>query len=275
MRTLYRRARAEWLAGVILACAIPATSSAGMIEPCGGNCIWSIVAGGVQVANGDFEIDPTTGDIGFASPVKVGLGGGAWASINSLSGNADPILNFNIAAAAGTNGRTFSFTFSLPASLEGEVRTISSTSYSLTAGKSVGAQLTPLKQHTAVAQYVDTTVGGESPLNAGVDVGDKFFFTGAGTQSSPSYTAQNTQTLSSAFDLMSVTLGFSLSPNTTVGVSGFLEATTVDQNPAPVPLPASAWLLALGFLGWCLFNQADTQLIHGGAKLRGNSNRMV
>jgi hypothetical protein len=48
--------------------------------------------------------------------------------------------------------------------------------------------------------------------------------------------------VTAAYDLMSVVLGFSLSANSNVGLSG-----SVQQN--PVPLPAAAWLLGSAVLG--------------------------
>lgn len=206
----------------------------------------------MQVASGDFVVDPTSGDINIQAPVKVGLGGGAWAQISGISGNSDPILGFNLSANTGTNARTFSFTFSLPIALSGMVDASSSVSYSLTSQTATGAQVSPLSGHVVTAQDVDTTVNGLPPLNKGVDVGNTFFFTGQGTRNSGTYTAENTLTGNPAYDLMSVTLGFSLTRMSNVSVSGFVQQTPLDQS--PVPLPASAWLLGpVLLLGWaCL-----------------------
>jgi hypothetical protein len=224
-------------------------ASAGTIAPCGGDCTWSIAAGGVQVASGAFQVDPGSGDINLQGPVKVGLGGGAWAEINGISGNSDPILGFNLSANTGANARTFSFTFSLPIALSGLVDASSSVSYSLTSQTATGAQISPLRGHVVTAQDVDTTVNGLAPLNKGVDVGDGFFFTGQGTKNSGAYTAENILTGNPAYDLMSVTLGFSLTRMSNLGVSGFVQQTTVNQS--PVPLPATVWLLgSVALLGW-------------------------
>jgi hypothetical protein len=117
-------------------------------------------------------------------------------------------------------------------------------SYSLTSLTSAGAQIDPLSGTVVVAQEIDTSPGGLSPLNKGVDVGNRFFFVGGPqTQNSPVYTATSTLIGDLAYDLMSVTVAFSLSPNSQVGVSGFVE-----QLPAPVPLPAAVWLLGSGLI---------------------------
>jgi hypothetical protein len=241
---------AQSLALICLLCAAgTGIASAGTIAPCEGDCTWSIAAGGVQVASGDFAVDPDTGAINIQAPVKVGLGGGAWAAINGISGNSDPILGFNLSANTGTNARTFSFTFSLPIALAGLVDASSSVSYSLTSQTATGAQISSLGGHVVTAQDVDTTVNGLPPLNKGVDVGDGFFFTGQGTKNSGAYTADSTLTANTAYDLMSVTLGFSLTRMSNMSLSGFVQQTIIDQS--PVPLPATAWLLgSVLLLGW-------------------------
>jgi hypothetical protein len=212
-------------------------ASAGTIVPCNGNCTWSIDANGAQVASGSFAVDPKTGDIQFTTPGKVSLGGGAWAQIQTLSGNTDPILGFSVKADTAAAGQTFSFNFSIPISLSGPLEASSSVSYSLTSLSSAGAQISPLNGHVVVAQEVDSSVGGLPPLDKGVDVGDTYFFTGGPTTvNSPVYTKSSALTGNSAYDLMSVTLGFALSSNSQAGVSGFVQQT-------PVPLPPALSLL--------------------------------
>jgi hypothetical protein len=223
---------------------------AGTIVPCDGDCTWSIAAGGVQVRSGEFQVDPTTGDIDLGAAVQVGLGGGAWARIDDVSGNADPVLGFHVTANTGTNGRTFAFTFSLPIALAGTIEADSQVSYALKALTAAGAQITPLRTHVVVAQEIDSTPGGLAPLNKGVDIGDRFFVTTqtANPVNSPAYTATNRLTGNLAYDLMSVTLGFTLSPNSNAVVSGSVQQTIVEQT--PVPLPAGVWLLGSALLGW-------------------------
>jgi hypothetical protein len=80
-------------------------------------------------------------------------------------------------------------------------------------------------------------------LNKGVDVGDRFFFTGGPqTQNSPVYTASNTFTGDLAYDLMVVKVDFSLSADSTVGLSGFVQQVVV-------PVPAAVWLFGSGLIG--------------------------
>jgi hypothetical protein len=225
-------------------------AQAGTISPCSADCTWSIQSDGVQVASGQFVVNPDTGDIDLQAPVTVKLGSGNWVGISNLYGNSDPVLGFSLAAGTGTKGKTYSVTLSLPIELSGLLEASSSVSYSLTALSSAGAQITPLNGHLVVAQEVDTDVGGLPPLNKGVDVGDLFAVSGGPViANSPVYAASNTLTGNLAYDLMSVTIGFALSPKSNVAISGFVQ----QSETTPVPLPAAGWLLGsalLGLLPW-------------------------
>jgi hypothetical protein len=237
-------ARSTMLIAALGLSSICGPAAAGIVVPCDGNCNWSVAADDVELARGQYEIDPETGNIWLHSSWSADLGDGAFVAVNGMSGNADPILGFSVAAGTGAVGKTFSFNFSLPVALAGAITASSSVSYSLTSLTAAGAQIDPLFGKVVVAQEVDTSIGGLSPLNKGVDVGNRFFFVGGPqTQSSPVYTATSVLTGDLAYDLMSVTVAFALSPNSQVGASGF-----VQQLPAPVPLPAAAWLLGSGLL---------------------------
>ncbi len=128
--------------------------------------------------------------------------------------------------------------------MSGPINANSSVSYSLTSLTNAGAQISALSSgKVVVADEVDTSVGGLAALNKGVNVGDTFFFLGGPqTQNSPVYTASNTFNGNIAYDLMSVTVAFSLSANSNVGLSGFVQQT-------PVPVPAALWLFGSGLLG--------------------------
>ena len=166
-------------------------------------------------------------------------------SLNNVNGNIDPIIGFGLGAStAGAIGSTFGFTFNLPIALAGQINANSSVSYSLTSLSSAGAQIAPIGGNIVSAYEVDTSVGGLDPLNKGVDVGDKFFFTGGPlTMNSPVYTASNSFTGDLAYDLMTVKVDFSLSAYSRVGISGFVQQLEV------VPVPAAVWLFGSGLLG--------------------------
>lgn len=238
-----RKSFGALVTGLGLLCGVSA--QAGSIPDCSqGGCEWSVTADNVLLGEGTYSIDPNTGDISLASPQRFDLGGGGFVSIDGLNGNADPILGFNASAGTGSAGNTFAFSFSLPIALSGPINANSSVSYSLTSLTSAGAQISPLSfGKVVVADEVDTSVGGLAALNKGVNVGDTFFFFGGPqTQNSPVYTASNTFNGNTAYDLMSVTVAFSLSANSNVGLSGFVQQT-------PVPVPAALWLFGSGLLG--------------------------
>jgi hypothetical protein len=226
------------------ALALPLTASAGTIVDCGtqGGCAITLSIDSTQVASGSFAIDPKTGELSLPSTLT-GTSGTSTVSVTNVTGNADPILGYAVASNTGGSGSTFSISFSLPIALSGSINALAQVSYSLTGTTTPGAQITPLFTHVAIAQEVDTSVGGLDPLNKGVDVGDKFSCSpGPCNLTSGTYSATNTFTGNLAYDLMSVTLAYSLSANSNVGISGFVQQT-------PVPEPGSASLLGLGLVG--------------------------
>ncbi len=220
---------------------ISSRATAGSILDCGpggANCWIELAIEGVQVGQGTFDINSTTGDISLSAPITGELGGSSVA-LNSLNGNADPILGFGIGASTGALGNAFSITMTLPIAITGQIIANSSIGYSLTALSGAGAQISPLFGNVLLAREVDTSIGGLSPLDKGVDTGSTFFFLGGpATNLSPVYTASNTFTGDLQYDLMSVTVAFSLSANSSVGLSGFVQQ---------VPEPSAVLLLALGF----------------------------
>jgi hypothetical protein len=224
--------------------ALPLTASAGTIRDCGNQgalCAVTLSIDGTQVASGSFQIDPSTGALIWPGTLTGTLGESVFSVLN-VSGNADPILGYATSASTGGSGSTFSVSFSLPIALSGLIDAQAQVSYSLTGTTAPGAQISPLFGHVAIAQEVDTSVGGLSPLNKGVDVGDTFFCTpGPCNSTSGTFSATNQFVGNLAYDLMSVTVAFSLSANSNVGLSGFVEQ-------QPVPEPGTVSLLGLGLV---------------------------
>ena len=172
------------------------------------------------------------------------MGDGSTICVGSLSGNADPILGFGLGASTSSIGSTFGFTFNLPIALQGPINANSSVSYSLTSTTAAGAQIAPVVGSNIVSAFeVDTSIGGLPSLNKGVDVGNTFFFVGGPlTQNSPVYTASSSFTGDLAYDLMTVKVDFSLSADSTVGISGFVQQVVV-------PIPPAVWLFGSGLIG--------------------------
>lgn len=205
-------------------------------------CTWRMSVDGTEVLAGTFASDGNGNLYVPPQPVSVTLADGSWIRVAGLSGNVDPILGFAVAGGTGAAGRTFAFAFDLPIALSGLIEASSSVSYSLTSLSAAGAQVAPTLPGGKIvtALEVDTSVGGLAPLNKGVDVGNAFFFTGGPrTQNSPVYTASNTFTGSLDYDLMSVVVAFSLSANSQVGMSGFVQQ---------VPEPGALALMVAGLL---------------------------
>jgi hypothetical protein len=251
MKAEVQRVDFSWRVPLIAVCAasigvICTVAHADEVLPCTPDtCTWTVAVGGKTVETGSYTVDPTTGAI-EAGPASWS-GGGSNVSVQ-LSGNSDPILGFNVSAGtSAAAGNSFSLTFSMPISLAGPIDASSSVSYSLTSTSGAGAQIQPSNGHVVTAQEVSSIVGGPAPFNKGVDVGNAFQFnTGPATQNSQIFTAANMFTLvaGNQYDLMSVTVAFTLSASSNVGISGFVE-----QTAAPVPLPGSIWLLLSGMLG--------------------------
>ncbi len=218
--------------------ALPAGAT-GILE-CGTGCTISASIDGSPVASGYFQIDPATGKISLANDINVAANGGhLW--ITDVNGNADPILGFAVSASTGGVGNTFSVTFSLPIALSGTILANSSINYSLTGITAPGAQVSPLFGNVLIAQEVDTSIGGLTPLDKGVNAGNTFFCTpGPCNATSPTYTASNSFTGNLAYDLMSITVAFSLSPSSNVGMTGFVQQV--------VPEPTIVALLGVGLV---------------------------
>lgn len=229
-----------------LAAAVTSGSAAsgGTIVDCGPGgaaCAVALSIDGTQVANGTFQIDSTTGDIIWPGELSGSLGEST-LTVQNVTGNADPILGYATSASTGGVGGAFSITFTLPIALSGPIDAAAQVSYSLTGTTAPGAQISPLFGNVALAREVDTSVGGLPPLDKGVDVGSTFFCTpGPCNSTSGTFAATNQFVGNLAYDLMSVTVAFSLSPSSNVGISGFVQQ-------LPVPEPSTASLLSLGIL---------------------------
>lgn len=234
---------------------------AGTIVNCGSDiCVsnFTVTLNGNDAGGGQFLYDSTNGEISLNTNADSITGNGSvqgnsimWMMgdnrimVNSLYGNADPILGFAVGASTGASGSTFGFNFDLPIAIDGSIDASSSVSYSLTSTTDAGAQISALGSNNIVSAYeVDTSVGGIGSINKGVDVGDTYFHLGGPlTTNSSVFTASNTFSGDLAYDLMSVNIDFSLSANSSVGISGF-----VQQVPA-VPIPAAFWLFGSGLIG--------------------------
>ena len=253
-----------YILGLILVFTLSASlAQAGTIVQCGADLCssdFNITFNGNAAGGGELIYDAKTGDIVLnTNPGSITgnnvmvqedgsviwtMGDGSTVRVDELSGNADPILGFAVGATTGSAGSTFGFTLNLPIALSGTIFADSSVSYSLSSLSDAGAQVAPVVGSNIVSAFeVDTSVGGKSSLNKGVDVGSTFFFTGGPeTQNSSIFTASNSFTGDLAYDLMTVKIDFSLTPDSTVGISGFVQQVVV-------PIPAAVWLFGSGLLG--------------------------
>jgi hypothetical protein len=242
-------AAALFAAGMSFGLGLAGTASARVTDDLcgegGAQCKFTMGFDGQQVGGGTFSVGED-GTISLPKATTVNLANGVSVGVGNISGNADPILGFNASANGGTTGGTFTFNFFLPISLNGPINSHGEIGYSLTATTTDGAQVAPfLTPKVLSGREVDTSVGGKPPLDKHVDAGDTFFFTGVGTQQSITYKTDGALVVDPAYDQMSATVAFSLSPNSNVGISGLMSQT-------PVPEPSTYALLAAGlaFVGF-------------------------
>jgi len=239
-------------AGALLALGLALSAPTGAIAgttSCGDGslCSFSVVADGVDLGSGRYTIDPLTGALQIAAPRTFTLADGSTVGITGINGNADPVLGFSANANTLAFGHSFVFNFDLPINLSGPINANSQISYSLTSTTSAGAEIKPLDPTHKVmyALEVDTTVGGLDSLDKGVDAGDKLTLLGGPTVgNSTVYKASNSFIGDSRFDTMTAVVQFSLSPNSNVGMSGFV------QQVVPEPSSTAMLLAGLGFVGW-------------------------
>jgi hypothetical protein len=245
-----KRWLARLMAGIGLAAATQAFAlvSDANIPDCGrnnANCFYTVDFNGVTIGTGNYQITET-GDIQLPADSKFTAPDGSFVKVTDVTGNADPVLGFNASAGTGALGGAFVFNFSLPIALSGPLRANSAISYSLTAKTAAGAEIKPLIPGGKVMTglEVDTSIGGLPSLDKGVDAGDRFAIApGIGsfprTESSPVFTASNSFVGSLAYDHMDAIVAFGLSPNSEVGLSGFIQQ---------VPEPSAYWALVPGFV---------------------------
>jgi len=216
----------------------------------GSDCSFEVSLNGQTLGTGNYLIGDN-GDLLLPADQNFTARDGSFINVTGISGNADPILGFSASAGTGNSGAAFVFSFSLPISLAGPVAANSQVSYSLTAKTDAGAEIKPLLKgnHIIEGLDVDTSVGGLPSLNKHVGAGDKFTIApGIGifprTENSAVFSAANSFITNAAYDQMTVVVAFALSPNSEVGLSGF-----VQQVPEPsVYSGLAAGLLFVGFV---------------------------
>ncbi len=221
----------------------------------GENCSFSLDVDGKPLGTGRYNIG-SDGTISLPSAVTFTLESdpNTFITVDTLSGNADPVLGLHASAGTGAIGHTFAFNFDLPINLNSSVTASSTIGYSLTALTGAGAQIAAsVPGHSVLfAQDVDTSVGGLPSLDKHVDAGGTFkvdpFTPTPGaptrTEQSQTFSAVSTLNVTPAYDTMNAIIAFSLSPQSTVGISG-----SVSQV-VPEPSSIALMLTGLGVIGW-------------------------
>ena len=236
------------LAGLTLALISSGSAWAGLVSGCTPDtCTWQISVDGAVVDSGMYMADPETGDISFGGTGPI-AGEGYVVSLDSMSGNIDPVLGFGL-GATNTSGaaKTFAFAFSLPLgglTAPPVINTKAQLGITLTAFTSAGGSVFPTLSGGKIVDSQDIVINPFASVDKGVDIGTGLSIsTQGGVTNGP-----NGETVTGAinaggpFDVMSVTVAFGLTDQTGVGMSGFVEQT-------PVPIPAAVWLFGSGLLG--------------------------
>ena len=182
------------------------------------------------------------GNISFGGTGTIS-GDGYTVSLDSMSGNIDPVLGFGL-GATNTSGslKTFAFAFSLPlGGLSAPLNTAASLGTTLTAFTSSGGSVFATSGTGKIVDSQDIVINPFASVDKGVDIGAGLSINAQGTVVN-SENAVGSISSGGPFDIMSVVVAFGLTDNTGVGFSGFVEQTAV-------PVPAAVWLFGSGLLG--------------------------
>jgi hypothetical protein len=203
---------------------------------------WTVLVDGATVMSGAIGVNDAGGLYVAGTPFSTFTPDHlAMLTISSISGQANPAINFSVAA---TNLSDV-FEFWIPIALSGPTYAYSDLSYTLAGSGPAGAAITPASTTVLTAVDLDTTAGGLGAFNKGVDIGPAFSLVGGpGPAYSGIFVGGNIFSSDLAYDQMAVSLGFTLTPHSAVGLAGFVEQTAW---PTPVPESASSlWLLSVG-----------------------------
>jgi hypothetical protein len=241
------------------------SASAGTIVGCSDPslCTVAITVNGAVAGEGTFLVDSNTGDIYFPSYLGVSSPEidpvtqlPVWSAyVANVGGNQDPFLTFGVGAS--NNGAvpvTFGFAFSLPISFpDPMIQARASVSYSLTDGAGDGATLFPTSGTGFVVDSQDIRITPFLSYDKRVDVGPACVVTvpGGGAATCGPYNAGPVNWSVPAggpFNIMSVAVGFGLTPRDSAGLSG-----VVRQD--PIPEPGTVGLLGLGVAGLALLRR--------------------
>jgi len=240
LATSWQRVRGAILA-LLAVLSLASAATAGPITPDALFGGWAARVNGATVMSGAIGVD-ASGALYFGSPDANETDD--WSvSVRRISGQADPVIGFAVGASNLSDGDiSFGFTFGIPVALSGTIVGHSALSYSVSTSGAGVVSITPAAATILTAVERDTSPGGLADLNKGLDLGGSLSFTGPGHVDSGLLVGTSVFTGDAAYDQMLVNLGFSLTSNTAVNMTGFVE----QFSPRTVPEPASLFLLAGG-----------------------------
>jgi hypothetical protein len=240
------------LFGLALLSMTPALAAPIAIVGCDAGCTGTVTVSdefGVPIAStsGTFVVDPVSGDISLPAPIGI-YTPDFTASIETMTGNQDPIILFGVNATNLTlNPLNYAFGFSMPIALQEQIIARSSINYALTDGFGDSVQLFPtLGPNVLVAN--DHFINAPNPpviRNKGVDVGPFCTRTVPGGGAAPGCGPYAVGPLifgapaGQNYNLMTVNVAFGLT-----GQDGALVTGLVRQD--PIPEPSTVGMLGLG-----------------------------
>jgi hypothetical protein len=221
---------------------------------CGDDCGWEIAVDGVTLASGGFNIDDDGNTTIDGNPSVGGEEADFSASVDSFSAQVDPELVVAASAVNRSNApKTFSFAFSLPIALSGDlpIETYASLGTTLTASSAGDGTVFPTLGVNKIMDSQDIGFFPSVNVDKGVDIGDALVDPAGGLPTTAAVEAFGLiEAGQGSFNLMSVVIAFGLvdtaqaagnDGQVSVGFSGLVQQT-------PVPVPAAIWLLGTGLL---------------------------